>query len=129
MPRRFVWMFVTNVFSCAELSKHPAIQEVAVISHPHQFWGERPLALAILHPSSHRKYQHQRGEGKFETELKDWVKKEGRLSGFAIPEWVRIVEELPKTATGKIMKNVLREKWKSRKLESAIPSEGEKAKL
>lgn len=34
------------------------------------------------------------------------------LPGFARPEWVEVVQELPKTGTGKVLKHVLREKAK-----------------
>ncbi|KAI6007470.1 acetyl-CoA synthetase-like protein [Pisolithus albus] len=42
----------------------------------------------------------------FEVELKRHARE--RLPGFACPEWVQIVEELPKTSTGKILKSSLR---------------------
>ncbi|KIY45402.1 acetyl-CoA synthetase-like protein [Fistulina hepatica ATCC 64428] len=96
-----------NISSLAveqELATHPHVLEVSVVARTHPKWGERPLAFVILRPQHTKKWadNHQG----FEGELKEFAR--ARLPGFACPEWVRIVEELPKTSTGKIQKNVLR---------------------
>ncbi|KAJ1311125.1 hypothetical protein OPQ81_009626 [Rhizoctonia solani] len=87
-----------------ELSTHPDILEVAVISRSHPKWGERAMAYVTLHAHKAAKWKGKHAE--FEADLKEHAKK--RLPGFACPEWVEIVPELPKTSTGKIQKNVLR---------------------
>ncbi|KAH7344683.1 acetyl-CoA synthetase-like protein [Rhizoctonia solani] len=87
-----------------ELSTHPDVLEVAVIARLHPKWGERAMAYVILHGHKAGKWKGKHAE--FEADLKEHAKK--RLPGFACPEWVEIVPELPKTSTGKIQKNVLR---------------------
>ena len=58
-------------------------------SHPK--WGERPMAFVILH-KHHIKTWEGRHDG-FSQELKQYAKT--RLPGFACPEWVTVVEDLP----------------------------------
>uniref|UniRef100_D8PKA9 AMP-dependent synthetase/ligase domain-containing protein n=1 Tax=Schizophyllum commune (strain H4-8 / FGSC 9210) TaxID=578458 RepID=D8PKA9_SCHCM len=100
-----------------ELATHPALQEVSVIARTHPKWGERPMAFVILRPGARKQWGADCGaKGKdtngkqqpsaFERELKAYAK--GRLPGFACPEWVEVVDELPKTSTGKIQKHELR---------------------
>jgi fatty-acyl-CoA synthase len=78
------------------LLRHPAVQEVAVVGMPHEKWGESPHAFVIL----------RAGAEATEAELKQHVR--GHLAHFKTPQWVTFVEELPKTATGKVQKFVLR---------------------
>ncbi|KAL5535321.1 hypothetical protein ACEPAF_3415 [Sanghuangporus sanghuang] len=87
-----------------ELAEYPAVHEVAVVARPHPKWGERPMAFVILTPAAEKEYAGRHKE--FERDLKTFVKT--RLPGFARPEWVQVVDELPKTSTGKIMKTALR---------------------
>ncbi|KAG8704811.1 hypothetical protein FRC09_003318 [Ceratobasidium sp. 395] len=87
-----------------ELSTHPDVLEVAVVARQHPKWGERAMAFVILH--SHKAGRWKDKHSEFEKDLREHAKK--RLPGFACPEWVEIVPELPKTSTGKIQKNVLR---------------------
>ncbi|KAL5534450.1 hypothetical protein ACEPAG_912 [Sanghuangporus baumii] len=87
-----------------ELAEHPAVHEVAVVARPHPKWGERPMAFAILTPAAEKEYAGRHHD--FEVDLKKFAKT--RLPGFACPEWVRILDDLPKTSTGKIMKTALR---------------------
>ena len=76
------------------LLHHPAVQEVAVVGMPHEKWGESPHAFVIL----------RRGGKTTEEELKLC----GSLAHFKTPQWVTFVDELPKTATGKVQKFTLR---------------------
>jgi acyl-CoA synthetase (AMP-forming)/AMP-acid ligase II len=78
------------------LLRHPAVQEAAVVGMPHEKWGESPHAFVILQP----------GATATEDELKLHVR--DGLAHFKTPQWVSFVEELPKTATGKVQKFVLR---------------------
>jgi fatty-acyl-CoA synthase len=78
------------------LLRHPSIQEVAVVGLPHEKWGESPHAFVVLRP----------GATLTEEELRGFAR--GQLAGFKIPSGVTVVAELPKTATGKIQKYVLR---------------------
>jgi len=83
------------------LAEHPDVHEVAVVARKHEHYGERAHAFVILKPGT----DESKRDG-FENELKSHSK--GRLAGFARPEWVEVVDELPKTSTGKIQKHVLR---------------------
>ena len=78
------------------LLRHPAVQEAAVVGMPHEKWGESPHAFVILQP----------GAETTEEALKLHVR--DSLAHFKTPQWVTFVEELPKTATGKVQKFVLR---------------------
>jgi len=70
------------------------------------------MAYVVLHTESARRWAGRHAE--FSSVLKAHARL--RLPGFATPEWVVIVEELPKTSTGKIMKTVLRKRSASAKL-------------
>ena len=78
------------------LLSHPAVQEVAVVGMPHEKWGESPHAFVVLKHQAHCE----------EGELKEFVR--NSLAHFKVPQWVSFVEDLPKTATGKVQKFVLR---------------------
>jgi len=78
------------------LLRHPAVQEVAVVGMPHEKWGESPHAFVILRD----------GAEATEDELKRHVR--DSLAHFKTPQWVTFVDDLPKTATGKVQKYVLR---------------------
>jgi fatty-acyl-CoA synthase len=78
------------------LLRHPAVLEAAVVGMPHEKWGESPHAFIVLRD----------GETADEDEMKQFVR--DRLAHFKTPQWVSFVEELPKTATGKVQKYVLR---------------------
>ena len=77
---------------------HPAVLESAVVAVPHEKWGERPKGFVVLKP----------GASAQPEELIAHVK--SQLARFKAPDSVDIVEELPKTSTGKIQKFVLRDK-------------------
>jgi fatty-acyl-CoA synthase len=78
------------------LLRHPAVGEAAVVGLPSERWGETPHAFVVL----------LAGETATESELIDFVR--DRLAHFKAPRGVTFVAELPKTATGKIQKFVLR---------------------
>jgi fatty-acyl-CoA synthase len=76
--------------------RHAAVQEVGVVGLKHEKWGEAPHAFVVLKP----------GASATERELIDFVR--GHLAHFKAPHAVTFVKELPKTATGKIQKYILR---------------------
>ena len=78
------------------LLRHPAVQEAAIVGLPHEKWGEAPFAYVVLKP----------GASATEAELIAFTRE--RLAHFKAPHGVTFVPELPKTATGKIQKFVLR---------------------
>jgi fatty-acyl-CoA synthase len=79
------------------LVKHPAVLECAVVSMPHEKWGEVPKAFVSLRP----------GQTATEQDLIDHCR--GLLAHFKCPKSIEFCD-LPKTSTGKIQKFVLREK-------------------
>jgi fatty-acyl-CoA synthase len=78
------------------LLRHPAVMEAAVVGLPHEKWGEAPHAFVVLRP----------GASATEADLIAFAR--ARLAGFKVPKGVTFVPELPKTATGKVQKYVLR---------------------
>ncbi len=78
------------------LLRHPAVHEVAVVGLPHEKWGEAPHAFVVCKP----------GATLTADEVQAFARE--RLAGFKMPKGVTFVDELPKTATGKIQKYVLR---------------------
>lgn len=78
------------------LLRHPAVQEVAVVGLPHEKWGETPQAFIVL----------KSGANATEAELRQFCR--DHLAHFKAPHGFTFVTELPKTATGKIQKYVLR---------------------
>ena len=81
------------------LYRHPAVLECAVIGVPHEKWGETPLALVVL----------RNGESATEHQLIDFCRQ--NLAHFKCPTRVEIIDELPRTATGKLQKFRLRERY------------------
>ncbi|MGE0467679.1 MAG: long-chain-fatty-acid--CoA ligase [Steroidobacteraceae bacterium] len=79
-----------------ELLRHPAVLEVAVVGMPHEKWGEAPCAFIVLRP----------GASATDQELRAFCR--DHLAHFKVPQTYQFVAELPKTATGKIQKYVLR---------------------
>ncbi|KAJ7071215.1 hypothetical protein C8F01DRAFT_1109561 [Mycena amicta] len=87
-----------------ELSSHPDVLEVSVVARSHPKWGERPHAFVILRSDNASKWK-----GRHEAFAKDLkAHASTKLPGFSMPEWIQVVEELPKTSTGKILKTDLR---------------------
>ena len=78
------------------LMRHPAIQEVAVVGVPDPKWGETPQAFIVLDVNTSLS----------EAELIAFAREQ--MANFKVPRKVEFVTELPKTATGKIQKYVLR---------------------
>ncbi len=80
---------------------YPDVQEVAVFGTPHPVWIEAVTATVVPKP----------GKKIDPEEIISHCKQ--RLAGYKVPKKVYIVDELPKTATGKIRKHVLRKQFTS----------------
>jgi fatty-acyl-CoA synthase len=82
------------------LGNHPKVKDVAVIGVADKKWGERVHAVIIAH----------NGEDVAESEIMEWCKE--RLAGYKRPRSVMFIQEqeMPRTATGKILHRVLRER-------------------
>ena len=78
--------------------RHPAVQEVAVVGVASEKWGESPHAFIVL----------RAGATVEPGELRELCR--ARLAHFKTPQAFTFVTELPKTATGKIQKFMLRKK-------------------
>lgn len=78
------------------INDHPAVALVAVVARPDVKWGEVPLAFVETRP------------GHNVTEAEVIAHASQRLAGFQRPKEV-ILQELPKTSTGKILKHLLRD--------------------
>src|SRR5258706_1019438 len=86
---------------------HPAIAEAAVIGVPHPKWDERPLLIVVKKKDAQLTRE----------ELLKFF--EGKVAKWWLPDDVVFVEQLPHTATGKLLKTKLREDFKNYKLPTA----------
>ena len=86
---------------------HPAVAEAAVIGCAHPKWDERPLLIVVKKP----------GASVTREELLRFY--EGKVAKWWFPDDVAFVEQLPHTATGKLLKTKLREDFKNHKLPTA----------
>jgi len=78
------------------LLKHPAVREAAVVGMAHEKWGEAPHAFVVLKEQS----------VVTQEELREFAR--AQMAHFKVPAAFTILTELPKTATGKIQKYILR---------------------
>lgn len=80
---------------------HPCVQEAAVIGLPHPKWQERPLLIIVT----------KQGKSVTRDEILSFLS--GRVAKWWLPDDVVFVDELPHTATGKLQKTKLRERFRS----------------
>ncbi|WP_137148634.1 long-chain-fatty-acid--CoA ligase [Mycolicibacterium sp. CR10] len=83
---------------------HPAVAEAAVIGVPHPKWQERPVLLAVL----------RKGHSATREELLEYLS--GEVVKWWLPDDVIFVDELPHTATGKVLKIELRKQYRDHTL-------------
>ncbi len=93
-----------------EVLSHPQVAEAAVIGVAHPKWDERPLLIVVPAP----------GGSPSREDLLEHL--EGRVAKWWMPDDVVFVDELPHTATGKISKLTLRERFKDYVAPSVKPS-------
>ncbi|MGB0963434.1 MAG: long-chain-fatty-acid--CoA ligase [Mycobacterium sp.] len=86
---------------------HPAVAEAAVIGVAHPKWQERPLLVAVL----------RKGHSASAGDILDHLA--GAVVKWWLPDDVVLVDELPHTATGKVLKRELREKFRDHQLPKA----------
>jgi acyl-CoA synthetase (AMP-forming)/AMP-acid ligase II len=87
---------ISSVEVEAALLAHPAVMEAGVVGLPHEKWGEAPYAFVVLKP----------GAAVTPDDLREYCR--ARLAHFKVPHGFTFVADLPRTATGKIQKYVLR---------------------
>jgi acyl-CoA synthetase (AMP-forming)/AMP-acid ligase II len=75
------------------------VHDAAVVGVPSEQWGETPVAFVVLHADQ----QAEAGE------LKDWLNaRVGKTQRLAD---LRLIDELPRSAIGKVLKRELRDAW------------------
>ena len=98
------WISSIDVELCAH--SHPGVAEAAVIGVPHPKWQERPLMLVV------------RRVGTSVTADELMTHLASRIAKWWLPDDILFVDELPHTATGKLLKTKLRETYKDHRLSS-----------
>jgi len=80
------------------IDQHTAVKESAVIGIPDKIFGESVKAYIVLNE----------GQEVSEQEMIDFCKE--RIASYKKPKFVEFIKELPRTSTGKVTKNVLKER-------------------
>jgi acyl-CoA synthetase (AMP-forming)/AMP-acid ligase II len=86
---------------------HPAVAEAAVIGIAHPKWDERPLLIVVLKP----------GQTATREDILQYL--EGKIAKWWMPDDVIFADDIPHTATGKIQKIALRERYGKHRLPTA----------
>jgi len=87
------------------ISKHSAVNEVAVVGIPDEVWTERPHAMIVL----------KKGETADKNDIQDFLQQfvqNGTISKWTVPESISFVDAIPKTSVGKINKKKIRDDLK-----------------
>jgi fatty-acyl-CoA synthase len=90
---------------------HPKVAEAAVIGISHPKWDERPLLVVVL----------KAGQSATRQEILGFL--QGKIANWWMPDDVAFVNEIPHTATGKIQKITLRDRFKDYVLPTAAAAE------
>jgi fatty-acyl-CoA synthase len=83
------------------LENHPSIDDLAIIGLKDPKWGESVTAVVVLEP----------GKDLTLEEIREYCR--GKISGYKIPKILKLVDEIPRNHTGKILKTVLIERFKT----------------
>jgi len=83
----------------AELRRHPAVQDAAVVGVPSAAWGETPVAFVVARD----------GVATDAAALRDWLN--GRVGKTQRLADLRLVDELPRSPIGKVLKRELRDRY------------------
>lgn len=81
------------------IMKHPSVSDCAVIGIPDAKWGERVLAIVVLNPGAVLSAADLEAHNR------------ALIAGYKVPRTVEFVEQLPKSAAGKTLKNELRNQY------------------
>jgi acyl-CoA synthetase (AMP-forming)/AMP-acid ligase II len=86
------------------LRSHASVLDVAVIGQASEKWGESPAAIVVLKPD----YADSAGDA-----LKSAILLAGRqtLAAYKMPHFMTFIDELPQNASGKVLKNLLRDRY------------------
>ena len=87
---------------------HPKVAEAAVIGIKHPKWDERPLLIVVL----------KDGQSASKEDILGFM--EGKIAKWWMPDDVAFVDDIPHTATGKIQKIALRDRFKDYVLPTAV---------
>ena len=91
---------------------HPDVAEAAIIAAVHPKWDERPLLLVVAREGA-------------EIDTADLLRVyDGKVAKWWLPDDVVVVRELPHTATGKLSKLVLRERYRNHLVDKMVPVGG-----
>lgn len=82
------------------LYRHPSIKDVAIVGYPDEQWGESVKAFVVL---------GDEGKSLDLAGIESFC--EDKLARFKIPKRLKVIDELPRNATGKVLKNVLRDEF------------------
>jgi fatty-acyl-CoA synthase len=86
---------------------HPGVAAAAAIAIPHPKWDERPLLVVV--PAE--------GHDEDKESILDYLR--GAVANFWVPDDIAFIDEMPLTATGKVSKRQLRQRFEGYKLPSA----------
>jgi acyl-CoA synthetase (AMP-forming)/AMP-acid ligase II len=92
-------VYPSEVENC--VGSHPKVKDVAVIGVPDEKWGEAVRAVVIL----------RNGQDATEKEMMDWCR--DKIAGYKRPKSISFIrdEDMPRTAQGKILHRILRERY------------------
>ena len=107
--------WISSVDLELEIMAHPDVAEAAVISKPDERWAERPLACVVLNE----------GASVSPEQINEHLS--ARVAHFWIPDEYAFIDEVPKTATGKFDKKVLRARLEADELEDRVSVEAPQA--
>jgi acyl-CoA synthetase (AMP-forming)/AMP-acid ligase II len=81
---------------------HADVADIAVVGLPSEKWGETPVAFVVL----------KAGSGISADEVREWVN--GRVNKIQRLAAVELIEQLPRSAIGKVLKRELRDGYRSK---------------